>query len=161
LEPAQKWFHGPSRTTDLPRLRGLFDPCAASRRQRTAHVPVSRLRPPRSAENGSGNGLVKGRAAAADVGPDRASPFLSSLLYFCPERIPGSRVLASGRSHHLRGGFHAKCPQPQFRRQRRDPCGNRRAASDSALKRTIQTTTARSTFARLPECIGRHRGPLN
>ncbi len=28
-------------------------------------------------------------------------------------------------------------------------------------KRTAETTTARSTFARLPEYIGRDRGPLN
>jgi hypothetical protein len=32
--------HGPSQTTDLPRLRGLSDPRPASRRRRQAHIPV-------------------------------------------------------------------------------------------------------------------------
>src|SRR5258708_1489124 len=35
--------YGPSRATVLPSLRGLLDPCAASRRRGTAHVPVLRM----------------------------------------------------------------------------------------------------------------------
>jgi hypothetical protein len=44
--------------------QGFLDPSAASRRQGTTQVPVSGLRPPRPPENGTGNGLVEGRATA-------------------------------------------------------------------------------------------------
>jgi len=47
---AFKYRHGRGQTTDLPRMRGLLDPSAASRRQRAAHVPMLRMRSPRSLE---------------------------------------------------------------------------------------------------------------
>src|ERR1700737_696225 len=65
----------------------------------------------------------------------------------------GDRVYVRATSRAV--GSHAKCHQPQFRPQQRDPCGNRRLASGSALKRTARATTARPTFTRLPEGLGR------
>ena len=61
----------------MPRLRGILDPSAASRRQGAAHVPMLGLRPPRSAENGSGDRLVKGRATATKVRPHQLAAFVS------------------------------------------------------------------------------------
>ena len=77
----------------MPRLRGVLDPCAASRWQGTAHVPVLGLRPPRPAENGSGNGLVKGRAAAANVSPQLSASFTGP----CPVSSGGRKLTAGGR----------------------------------------------------------------
>lgn len=45
--PVAKLFHGPSATTDLPRVRGVPDPGAASRRQGPAHDAMHGLRAPR------------------------------------------------------------------------------------------------------------------
>jgi hypothetical protein len=56
---------------------------------------------------------------------------------------------------YVKGRVHAKCAQPQFGRQRRDPCGNWRTAPGSALERTACGTAARSTPTRLSEGVGR------
>src|SRR5258705_9899382 len=43
--------YGTGRTTNLPPLRGVLDPSAASRREGAAHVPVLPVLRPRPAEN--------------------------------------------------------------------------------------------------------------
>jgi len=78
---AAKLSHGTGQTTDLPRLRGLFDSSAASRRQRPAHVPVPRMRWPRPAENRWDHRLAEGRATATKIGPRR---LLICFLYIWP-----------------------------------------------------------------------------
>jgi hypothetical protein len=53
----------------LPALRRILDASASSRRQGTTHVPVLRLRAPRSSQISDGRRLVEGRATAAQVSP--------------------------------------------------------------------------------------------
>lgn len=65
--------YGPSRTTDLPPLRGLPDPRATSRRERQAHDAMRRLRRSRPSENGKGHGLAKERVTAAELEPSRST----------------------------------------------------------------------------------------
>jgi len=96
--------------------------------------------------------------------PSLRPPWLRRRRIFYPKltiRARGRTQVHERRisSPHLRCRFHAKCPPPQFRPQHGNPCGNRRSASGSALKRTVQATTARSTFARSPEYIGGGQGP--
>jgi len=67
LEPAQNHPHGRGQTTQVPLLRGLLDPSAASRWQGTTRLPLSRLRPSRPVQVTGSYRLVKERATAAEV----------------------------------------------------------------------------------------------
>jgi hypothetical protein len=59
--------HGRGRATDLPQVRGQSDFNTACRWRGTAGVAVFRVRPPRSYENRSSDGLDQERATATEI----------------------------------------------------------------------------------------------
>jgi hypothetical protein len=59
--------HGRGRATDLPQVRGQSDFNTACRWHGTAGVAVFRVRPPRSYENRSSDGLDQERATATEI----------------------------------------------------------------------------------------------
>src|ERR1700675_2674686 len=60
-------LHGRGRATDLPQVRGESDFNTACRWHGTADVAVFRVRPPRSYEKRSNNGLDQERATATEI----------------------------------------------------------------------------------------------